>query len=629
MKLLFSGRLRRIGSGSRPAALAPPASPAVDPFAGSAARILRALPAGRLQDPMEKAVGRIIADERRASLASPPDRAAVAAFERELTSLLARILRAVEAHTTDEPGLTFEVAMIGLVDRPGRFLTELIGKVLAWSSEDDEARPGSALARALKEILLNVSRLDEAAARERPFRLTWPEGEKGSGEELTRRFLAGTPLADLLLARVPLRIPDSKLFEHLWAVAPPGWGKTQATEHMLMQLLDRRRLPSIVVLDSIGETGDRLSHLKCFAPGGRHAGRLIVLDPRAERPVAINPFRLRGKETGDRVARAMSENAAVSLVSYILDGILSSSMTGKQSTLLTFLARLLLSIPGASLETLIDVLEAPERFAGDIARLDGSTRRFLESQLYSSEFSKTRREIARRIWSLLAEPGLSVMLSAKEARLDLFAELQAGKLIILKSDRELLKDGSMILGRAFFAMVLQALLERSTLPRERRTPTFVVIDECHEILDVSVSDFIVLARKMSASLLALHQDLEQLPPGFKRRVLGNVATKIAGPVGDHDARDLAADLHTTPEAFRRLRQGSRAAEFLIHVRSQTATAVTARVPFFAMRDAARMSEAEHRKVMADIAVRYGSPLAAPAPAPIVTDPNNDDDDWRS
>ena len=72
--------------------------------------------------------------------------------------------------------------------------------------------------------------------------------------------------------------------------------------------------------------------------------------------------------------------------------LLGADLTAKQGVIFGYLARLLIVVPGAKIESLIDFLEEPEEVRPYLAKLDDPlTRRFFERQFFNKSFDETRR----------------------------------------------------------------------------------------------------------------------------------------------------------------------------------------------------------------------------------------------
>ena len=218
-------------------------------------------------------------------------------------------------------------------------------------------------------------------------------------------------------------------------------------------------------------------------------------------------------------------------------------------------------------------------------------------------------------------------MSAPENRVDLFRATQKGCVLLADTSREFLEaERSKILGRLVIALTFQALMQRATMPRDARRPTLLVIDEAWEVIDPLLEEFIVLVRKMRGGVIFAHQDLDQIATSTRKRILGNCGIKLIGGVSDHDARELAGVLRTSPGFILGRGSDGRSADFALHVRGRSA-ALPARLPFFTLENRPHMSKAEWRQVCEANRQRYGAPWQAP-PASTVAAPA-DDDDWRS
>ena len=140
------------------------------------------------------------------------------------------------------------------------------------------------------------------------------------------------------------------------------------------------------------------------------------------------------------------------------------------------------------------------------------------------------------------------MFSHPRNKLDLFAEVNKGKVILISAVKDLLKqNGTKTFGRFFIALVAQAAQERATLGRGERLPTFVYVDECADYLDQNVSVILEQARKYNVSMVLAHQYIGQLSPKLLGSFPANTSIKFADGVSEKDAHVLAPMLHTMPE----------------------------------------------------------------------------------
>jgi DNA helicase HerA-like ATPase len=385
---------------------------------------------------------------------------------------------------------------------------------------------------------------------------------------------------------VPLQIPKEIRFEHGHILGGTGHGKTQLLQRMIHEdlLAAREDGRSVVVIDSQGDLINKLVRLDLFDPDepGSLADRLVLIDPSdIEHPAALNLFdpHLERLATYRPVDRERVLNGVVELYEAMFGDMLGAELTQKQGVVFRYLARLMVTIPGATIYTLMQLMEDGRAFKPQMAELEGSARYFFETEFFHPSFAATKKQILRRLWGVLSTPAFERMFAQPTNKLDLFEATREGKIILISTAKDLLKrDGSALLGRFFINMLAQSALERSVLPAHERTPTFVYVDEAQEYFDESVATILQQARKYRIGLVLAHQSLDQAAPGLRSALFSNTSLKCAGGVSAKDARALADELHTTPEFIESMRRRGGRTEFATWIKHWTHGAVRLSVP---------------------------------------------------
>src|SRR6185437_3217413 len=98
-------------------------------------------------------------------------------------------------------------------------------------------------------------------------------------------------------------------------------------------------------------------------------------------------------------------------------------LTQKQGVIFKYLARLMLAIPGATIYTLMEIMEDGKRFEQYIELLDGSARHFFETEFFHPAFAATKKQVLRRLWGVLSTPAFERMFTQPQNKLDLFAAM--------------------------------------------------------------------------------------------------------------------------------------------------------------------------------------------------------------
>ena len=108
-------------------------------------------------------------------------------------------------------------------------------------------------------------------------------------------------------------------------------------------------------------------------------------------------------------------------------------------------------------------------------------------------------------------------------------------------------DGTRLVGSIVVAQVWAAATARAAVPQHLRRDAALVIDECHNFLNLpyGIPEILAEARGLRLSLTLAHQHLAQLPREMREGISSNARNKLIFTVGPDDARDLAR--HTLPQ----------------------------------------------------------------------------------
>lgn len=497
---------------------------------------------------------------------------------------------------SDADGITVPTSLLESIGNLGTVTQAMLGA--AFAEELDERGLLARLGNRLERNLIAASGGNPADPRGFSRAPKMPEQfDAKSPEQLVTTYLGGTPLLQLFDQALDFTIPTKARFEHHHIVAGSGHGKTQTLQYLvandLEAVADGNR--TVIVLDSQGDLIRTISNLKIFAPGQPLHDRVVIIDPSdVEWPVSLNLFDV-GMERLSGYApleRERLTNSILELYDFVLGTLLSAEMTQKQNVIFRYVTRLMLHIPDATIHTLRELMEpgSEKKFAEHIAKLTGTARHFFETEFAGKEFEQTKKQVLRRLWGILENQTFERMFAHPRSKLDLFAEMNAGKVILINTAKDLLKEqGTEIFGRFFIALIAQAAQERATLPATKRKPTIVYIDEAQDYFDRNIGLILAQARKYNVGMVLAHQYLGQLEPKLQEAFAANTSIKFAGGVSAKDARALAPMLYCSPELIEAQPKGS----FATHVRGQTKSAVPLRFPFGHMEAMPRMDKSEH------------------------------------
>ena len=570
-------------------------------------------------------------------------------FLQALCNVIGGIIQDLPA-LPDDDDAALTVPLISLLRKPGDMVDKIVGTLTAEPLVD--VGLFTALQQRFHENLCRASGVDPYSENRRP--LIYAHESELVPEELVECYLAGTPFVDLLKTPVPFVLPDAARFEHHWIVGGTGHGKTNALVNLIIDDLQRvvDGNASVVVIDSQNSLIPAVARLPLFAKGRRLDGKLVLIDATdVEYPIALNLFDVGLQRLGtySLLDRERMLNTAADVMEFILASLLGAEMTSRQSTLFGYALQAMQVIPDATIHTFRELMEpnGRKKFSAHLAKLEGRAREFFETQFDAAIFASTKQQVVARLFAISENRTFDRMLSNARSKLDLFSEINAGKVILINSAKDLLKQqGTEIFGRFFLALIAQAAQERATLPPSKRLPCYVYIDECQDYLSTDSNFTMILeqARKQNVGVIVAHQYLSQLSQKTLDSLYANTSIKFAGGVSDKDAYALARNMHCEPSFIAEQPKGS----FAGYVRNTTKSAITLKFPYIRLEKLPRMSAEEYASVLQTIRERYGSSRATPqadrsapdspgssveTPAqPLPTDeagPSPFLDDWRS
>lgn len=445
-------------------------------------------------------------------------------------------------------------------------------------------------------------------------RYIMPTEAKGlSAGALVDAYLAHTPFKDFFEAALPVSIPEQVRFEHCHIVGGTGHGKTQLLQELIYHDLTRPAAPGVVVIDSQGDLIETLLRLQCFGAEDASglADRLILIDPHdIEHPTALNMFAIDQERMAayGPAERERVLNGAVDLYEHFFSSLLGAELTQKQGVVFRYLARLLIEIPEATIQTFRELMEDGAPYRPYMRQLEGSARRFFETEFFSPSFKATKTQILRRLWGVLANPAFERMFSSKENRIDLFGALNDGKIVLINTAKDLLKpEGCAIFGRFFIAKIAQAVMERAVIPEAGRRPSFVYIDEAHDYFDDSIEHLLNQARKYRVGLTLAHQNLDQLTPKLRASVLASTSVKFAGGLSAKDARALHDDFRTDTDFLSLMRKKRGRSEFACFVKNQTERALRISIELGRINALPGLSDGEREALIERNRTQYSAP----------------------
>ncbi|MBC6451694.1 type IV secretion system DNA-binding domain-containing protein [Actinokineospora sp. HBU206404] len=330
---------------------------------------------------------------------------------------------------------------------------------------------------------------------------------------------------------VALRVPDAR--HHLHVIGATGSGKSTLLGNMI--LADAEAGRGIVLIDPKGDlVTDILSRLPKSA-----GDRVVLFDADAKsRPPCLNP--LDGGETDLTVDNLVS----------VFRRVYSAFWGPRTDDVMRAACLTLRTQEGvATLADLPKLLDDPafrSRVTAGVS--DPVLRGFWSwySELTDSQRSQVISPLMNKLRAFLLRPFVRDAIAGGHSTVDMPDVLDGGICLVRIPKGSLGEETTRLVGSLVVARTWQATTGRARIPQRQRRDASMVIDECHNFLNLPypIEDMLAEARGFRVSMTLAHQHLGQLPRELREGMSTNARSKIFFNASPEDARELSR--HTAP-----------------------------------------------------------------------------------
>ncbi|MEU4574629.1 hypothetical protein [Nonomuraea sp. NPDC023979] len=155
--------------------------------------------------------------------------------------------------------------------------------------------------------------------------------------------------------------------------------------------------------------------------------------------------------------------------------------------------------------------------------------------------------VMNKLRAVLLRPFVRQALASPNTTVPIGQLLDHGGLVLAQLPKGILgDDAARLFGSILLAHTWQATTRRSNLAEADRPDASLVIDECHNFLNLPghINDVLAEARGYRLSLVLAHQHLDQLPADLREALSADARSKIYFNASPKDANDLKH--HTAP-----------------------------------------------------------------------------------
>jgi hypothetical protein len=334
------------------------------------------------------------------------------------------------------------------------------------------------------------------------------------------------------------KIKETDRRTHLYIVGASGAGKSKFLEFLIRQDIEKGN--GFGVIDPHGDLiEDIKGYLALALPKDELEERIVLIDPTDEEfVVAFNPLeKLEGMLSAEIAAELVEAFKKIWFDAWgaRMEDLLRNSLIAliEAELTLTDLPRFLIDE-----DFRFNVLE---RVTHPIAK------RYFKR--FNSLAPRTREEwmesTLNKVNAFLSDDRIREIFSFQKSSFSLREIMDNKKILFIKLDRGRLKQNADLLGSLLMTKIRMAAFSRSDVPKEKRIPFYLYIDEFQNFATKTFIDTLSEARKYGLSLIMAHQNLSQVPKDLQDSILTNCGIQIYFRVSRRDAEILAKEAFET------------------------------------------------------------------------------------
>jgi len=329
-----------------------------------------------------------------------------------------------------------------------------------------------------------------------------------------------------------LHIPVNDSLTHTVILGGTGSGKSTVMLNLIMSDIKAGR--GVLVVDP---KADLINDILARIPEER-TDDVVVIDPSDVTPVGINPFVFNKQSSPSLISdvilscfRQIYKDSWGVYSQDVLSAALLTLAQTKNATLLQLPALLFDEQFRRSVTSKIHDPYGLEPFWGSFEAMSKAEQR----QVTAPVMNKLRQFTLR--------PALRNMLGQVKPKFNLSDLFDNNKIVLVPLNKGLIGgESARLLGSLIVGLTWTLALSRANIPKEKRNPVSVFIDELQDYLALPTdfSDALAQARGLAVGFTVAHQYRGQLSPAIKAAIDTNCRNKICFGLGSSDSKEMAA-----------------------------------------------------------------------------------------
>jgi hypothetical protein len=330
--------------------------------------------------------------------------------------------------------------------------------------------------------------------------------------------------------QIPISLSVSDLSQHVYVIGKSGTGKTTLLLNLILQTVHRGL--GVAVIDP---HGDLARSVIDRVPKWRTED-VVYFDPGdLDFPIGLNVLRT-----------SASPHLVASGIVSALKGIWHDSWGPRLEYILYAAVAALIECENVSLLGLQRMLADGEYRAWVVRQVKDPMVRAYWAQEFGAYDRRFMQDaiapIQNKVGQLLMSPVTRNILGQVTSTIDARFMMDHGRIFVANlSKGRLGEDKSNLLGALLVSQFQLAAMARASIAEADRRPFQLFVDEFQSFTSDAFAAILSEARKYRLGLVLSHQYLDQLRPGIRDAILGNVGSVVSFRTGHQDADRMALE----------------------------------------------------------------------------------------
>jgi hypothetical protein len=322
-------------------------------------------------------------------------------------------------------------------------------------------------------------------------------------------------------------IKDPDRLRHIWTVGKTGTGKSTMMTNMAIDDLKKGR--GVGLIDPHGDTCEDILD---YIPKNRINDTVYFNPTDRDHPIVVNPLEVTNREEAELVVSGLMS---------IFTKVWSNVWSARMEYILRNSFLTLAEIPNTTLADVLKILSNQSYRNKIVAKIKDPALVHFWKEEFDQMPPKLQKEaiapIQNKVGQFVTSPMVRRIIGSPKSTISLDKIMDEKKIFIANlSQGKLGEDNAALLGAMLITKFQLASMHRIDIPKEKRVPFYLYVDEFQNFATDSFIKILSEARKFGLALTLANQYMAQIPEHVQKAILGNAGTLISFSVGAEDAQ---------------------------------------------------------------------------------------------